>query len=98
MPIQQSDLISRKQLSALSGGKVEQQRFPHNPLCLATPVSHTGGAAFATKDGPVSHIAVKEDKNLPLPERSSDNFLILRYGKAPTSDIKLLKKKLGRRP
>jgi hypothetical protein len=93
MPLQQSVLISRRQLSALSGGKAEGCHFPLNPLGLSTPVSHTGGAAFAAKDGLVSHIAVKENMNLPLPEEAGQELFILRAGSDIKWDMEILRKK-----
>mmetsp|Transcript_18876 Transcript_18876/g.34156 ORF Transcript_18876/g.34156 Transcript_18876/m.34156 type:complete len:335 (-) Transcript_18876:150-1154(-) len=73
MPLQFSEVIERKKLSAISGGGGGQ-----NPLKLATPISYCGGPALATKDNVVAHITVKEMQNLPLPKSHTDDFVLWR--------------------
>lgn len=82
MPLQQSQLIWRKQLNALSGGKAAK-----NPLNLTTPISFTGGSALAMKNKVVAHITVKEKNNLALPETADEDFVLWRIGSKRTSDI-----------
>lgn len=82
MTLQQSELIWRKQLSAVSGGGTKK-----NPLNLATPISFTGGRALATKNKVVAHITIKEKNNLPLPLSPKEDFIVWRIGDKPKSDI-----------
>lgn len=66
--LRQSALITRRQLFEISGGTDNDLdlRFP-NPLCLKTPVTYCGGAAFATcTEGGVqilSHVIIAEKNN-----------------------------------
>lgn len=84
-PLKQSALIWRKQLHSLSGGK-----GGINPLKLKTPISHTGGAAIATKDGKAHHISIKAKQNIPLPSDTSKKLIIWRIGTSTTGDVKCL--------
>lgn len=103
MPLERSVPVTRRQLAALSGGVVvnyhhqqlkkgsRRRRHP-NPLHLATPVSYTGGAAFATtarcKGGTVvAHITIKEESNRPLPDSDSDELVIYRFAGSGTTSL-----------
>ena len=87
-PIQQSCLISRKHLHYLTGGK---QGGHKNPLNVATPMNHCGAPAFATKDGTVIHICIKEEMNDPPPNDVNEEFLLYRTTKGSLArDIQLL--------
>ena len=85
MPLQQSLPITRCQLAALSGGKMDRPegRRHSNPLGLATPMTYCGGAALASYQGIIAHITIKEENNLPLPD--NDDEIMELYKIAPSN-------------
>jgi preprotein translocase subunit SecB len=82
MPLQFSEAIERKKLSAISGGGGGQ-----NPLKLATPISYCGGPALATKDNVVAHITLKEMQNLPPPKSHTDDFVLWRISSSSSKQL-----------
>lgn len=80
MPLEHSERITRRQLAALSGGKIHDKRY-ENPLRLGTPFSFCGGRAIASSGGICHHICVKEDSNLPPPDSAKNGFILYRIAK-----------------
>ena len=96
--IQQSCGITRKKLHCLTGGICGGYK---NPLNVGTPMGFCGGRAFATKDGRVHHICIKEEKNHPLPISADEEFLLYRIAKnrgTQERDIRLLNDSPGHPP
>ncbi|GFH56057.1 hypothetical protein CTEN210_12533 [Chaetoceros tenuissimus] len=75
MPLQQSSLITRKQLACISGGTVNKKKCP-NFLKLGTPFNYCGQGSFAQKGNRVHHINVKEEMNLPFPDNNKEELII----------------------
>lgn len=75
MPLQQSSLITRKQLACISGGTVNKKKCP-NFLKLGTPFNYCGQGSFAQKGNRVHHINVKEEMNLPFPDSNKEELII----------------------
>lgn len=97
MPLQRTSLITRKQLSCISGGIVENVRCK-NYLNLGTPFNFYGGKSFATKGMYVHHICVKEEMNTPFPDSNTETLIIHKYdtkkdGSTPR-EIELMKKRV----
>lgn len=78
MPLQQSSLITRKQLACISGGTVDKKKCP-NFLKLGTPFTYCGGRSYALKGNRVHHICVKEEMNLPFPDSNKEELVIHKY-------------------
>ena len=89
-PLRRSELITRKQLALVSGGKGDEE----NLLKLATPISSMGGAAIATKKGLLSHIVIKEFRNVPLPATECEEYILNCYGTSPSRDVLLMQRQL----
>lgn len=75
MHLQQSSLITRKQLACISGGKKKCPNF----LKLGTPFTYCGGRSYALKGNRVHHICVKEEMNLPFPSSNKEELVIHKY-------------------
>ncbi|CAB9500615.1 expressed unknown protein [Seminavis robusta] len=99
--LKRSAFITRTQLAALSGGKVDGKRYSQNPLRVETPFQYCGGGAFGSKDEFLHHICIKEENNLPLPSSEDEDFIIYRFAKKDgqvQKDIRDLKLNISSQP